>query len=81
MKKYDCANSDCRGMRRSEDGEYYLVDEADQELAEARRERDEARAEVERLRALCAARPMPTIMDHELIRWIRDIDAAGRGEE
>jgi hypothetical protein len=45
-------------------------------------ERDEARAEAERLRALCAARPKFDLEHgNPFWKWVEQIDAAGRGGE
>jgi len=44
---------------------------------------DAAKAEIERLRALCAARPKPRLIgipEWEVAEWCRKIDAAGQGE-
>jgi hypothetical protein len=45
-------------------------------------EADQLRAEVERLRKLCAERPGVVLDDasKSFVTWVEDIDAAGRGE-
>jgi hypothetical protein len=45
--------------------------------------KDDALAEVERLKALCAARPCLGVdsMNDDAWDWIDEIDAAGRGED